>query len=53
MKRQKRDRTHSVFTRGYKVGLAGQSRDKCPSQQDEVRTSWMNGWREGREDRWS
>ncbi len=53
MKRQKRDRTHSVYTRGYKVGLAGQSREKCPSQQEDLRTSWMNGWREGREDRWA
>ncbi|MFK7159979.1 ribosome modulation factor [Marinospirillum sp. MEB164] len=53
MKRQKRDRTQSVFTRGYQAGMAGQSKDKCPLTQEDLRHNWLNGWREGREDRWS
>ncbi|SFX00821.1 ribosome modulation factor [Marinospirillum alkaliphilum] len=53
MKRQKRDRANRVYTRGYQAGLAGQSREKCPTQQEDLRTSWLSGWREGREDMWS
>ncbi|ODC05364.1 ribosome modulation factor [Terasakiispira papahanaumokuakeensis] len=53
MKRQKRDRTQRVFIRGYQAGLSGRSKDACPSQQDDLRQDWINGWREGREDRWS
>jgi ribosome modulation factor len=53
MKSQKRDRTQRVYTRGYQAGIKGQSREKCPALQDDLRTNWMSGWREGREDMWS
>ncbi len=53
MKKQKRDPAQRVFTRGYQAGLNGLSHEKCPTQQESLRVCWLNGWREGREDRWS
>jgi ribosome modulation factor len=48
MKRQKRDKVARAYTRGYQAGLEGKSRDLCPFGSFETRTSWINGWREGR-----
>mgnify|MGYP001159197219 CR=1 FL=1 len=48
MKRQKRDRVERAFSRGYQAGLSGRSRDICPFDETTVRSSWINGWREGR-----
>lgn len=50
MKRQKRDKVARAYTRGYQAGLEGKSRDICPFGSLEARTSWINGWREGRVD---
>jgi ribosome modulation factor len=47
MKRQKRNRVTRAYTRGYQAGLAGRSRDMCPFDALNARTSWLNGWREG------
>ncbi|MDF1821857.1 MAG: ribosome modulation factor [Alcanivoracaceae bacterium] len=47
MKRQKRNRVTRAYTRGYQAGLAGRSRDICPFDALNARTSWLNGWREG------
>lgn len=52
MKRQKRDRSSSLFNRGFKAGLDGKSRDNCPVNTSELRSHWMSGWREGREAHW-
>lgn len=50
MKRQKRDRTERAYTKGYHAGLHGKSRDFCPFDNLIPRSSWLNGWREGRTD---
>lgn len=53
MKRQKRDKTSTLFNRGFQAGLSGKSRDDCPVQVIELRTHWMSGWRQGREAHWN
>lgn len=50
MKRQKRDQTARAYTKGYNAGLSGRSRDFCPFDNLLPRSSWLNGWREGRTD---
>lgn len=51
MKRQKRDRDVRAYSRGYKAGLDGKSRDLCPFEDNlHQRSHWMSGWREGRTD---
>lgn len=52
MKRQKRDRSSSLFNRGFQAGLCGKSRDICPVTISDLRSYWMNGWRQGREAHW-
>lgn len=52
MKRQKRDRSSVLYSRGFQAGLSGKSRDTCPVNTTDLRSSWMNGWREGREAHW-
>lgn len=52
MKKQKRDRTSTLFNRGFVAGLSGRTRDTCPVQAIELRSHWMSGWREGREAHW-
>ena len=53
MKKQKRDRSSSLFNRGFQAGLIGKSQHECPVQLTELRSHWMSGWREGREAHWS
>jgi ribosome modulation factor len=53
MKKQKRDRTSTLFNRGFMAGINGRSREECPVQTVELRSHWMSGWREGREAHWS
>lgn len=48
MKRQKRERSELLFSRGYSAGLTGRSQDACPYQDINLRQHWMAGWREGR-----
>ena len=50
MKRQKRNRVARAFNRGYMAGIEGKSRDLCPFGDLQTRSSWINGWREGRTD---
>ncbi|MBQ0754329.1 MAG: ribosome modulation factor [Gammaproteobacteria bacterium] len=51
MKRQKRDRDVRAYSRGYKAGLDGKSRDLCPFEDNlDMRSHWLGGWREGRTD---
>lgn len=50
MKRQKRDRTERAYSKGYNAGRGGKSRDFCPFDALVHRSSWLNGWREGRTD---
>jgi ribosome modulation factor len=52
MKRQKRDRGERAYSRGYLAGLQGRSRDNCPFEEEAMRQTWMNGWREGRDMSW-
>ncbi len=52
MRRQKRDRSDRAFTRGYRSGVHGKSRELCPYHEDEPKQNWLNGWRTGREDNW-
>ena len=53
MKSQKRDKTERAFVRGYHAGITGKSKDSCPHESnEEVRQSWLTGWREGRSDQW-
>ena len=50
MKRQKRDRFDRAYSKGYNAGLNGKSQDRCPFDALIARSSWINGWREGRTD---
>ena len=52
MRRQKRDMNSRAFDKGYQAGLAGRSQDDCPHADDQHRTHWLSGWREGRADNW-
>ena len=52
MRRLKRDPMERAFLRGYQHGIHGKSRDFCPFSHPEVRQAWINGWREGRGDKW-
>lgn len=52
MRRQKRDRSSSLFSRGFHAGINGKSQSDCPVQSTQLRSYWMNGWREGREAHW-
>lgn len=49
MKRQKRDRIERAHSRGYHAGLSGKPSDSCPFDENNIRSSWISGWREGRE----
>ncbi|EGR0501593.1 ribosome modulation factor [Vibrio cholerae] len=53
MKRQKRDRLERAQSQGYKAGLNGRSHEECPYQQTEVRSYWLGGWRDARNDKLS
>ena len=53
MKTQKRDKTSTLFNRGFQAGLDGKSKSSCPVSEVALRTHWMSGWREGREAHWS
>lgn len=53
MKRQKRDQSDRVFSRGYIAATRGISRSQCPYENGPKHQQWMNGWREGREDYWN
>ncbi len=50
MKRQKRDPSKRAYSKGYSAGVNGRSRDFCPFNSLICRSSWLNGWREGRTD---
>ena len=50
MRRQKRDRVSRAYSKGYQAGIQGKSRDLCPFGNLQARSSWLNGWREGRTD---
>ncbi len=52
MKRCKRNPSQRIFNRGYQAGFASRSRSQCPyDPATETGQCWLNGWREGREDR--
>ncbi|AFT70087.1 Ribosome modulation factor [Alloalcanivorax dieselolei B5] len=50
MKRQKRSREERAYSRGYQAGYKGKSKDFCPFDALQARSSWLNGWREGHVD---
>ncbi len=52
MRRQKRDKTHRAYTRGYNAGNQGRSKSLCPYNDEITRQYWLSGWRDGREDHW-
>ncbi|MBD1389663.1 ribosome modulation factor [Neiella sp. HB171785] len=51
MKRQKRNRLHRAQARGYQAGVLGRSRENCPYQSLDSRSSWLLGWREAMTER--
>ncbi|WP_188860351.1 ribosome modulation factor [Marinobacterium nitratireducens] len=53
MRRQKRDKTSTLFNRGFQAGLEGKSMSSCPVSETDMRSHWMSGWREGRDAHWS
>lgn len=53
MRRQKRNRLDRAFQKGYLAGVNGKSRDFCPKDIGPEHQEWINGWREGREDKWN
>jgi len=53
MRRQKRDRLERAFQKGYLAGVHGKSKDSCPADSGDMHQEWINGWREGREDKWN
>jgi len=52
MKRQKRDTLQRTFNKGYFAGVNGKSKSSCPNANEAQKQTWLNGWREGREDNW-
>jgi ribosome modulation factor len=52
MKRQKRDKSSILYSRGFTAGLTGKSKDLCPETILDKRSLWLGGWREGREAHW-
>ncbi len=53
MRKQKRDRSSTLYKRGFSAGLAGKSQTDCPVSSIDLRSHWMSGWREGRDAHWS
>lgn len=53
MRRQKRDKSHRAYARGYQFGNSGRSREQCPFTDVTMRQYWLSGWRDGRSDLWS
>ena len=53
MRKQKRDRSSTLYNRGFSAGLSGKPQSDCPVSTVELRSHWMGGWREGREAHWS
>lgn len=52
MRRQKRDSSHRAYIKGYQAGFGGRQREACPHSEETANAlNWVNGWREGREDR--
>ncbi|MFZ5653090.1 MAG: ribosome modulation factor [Pseudomonadota bacterium] len=52
MKRCKRNPNQRIFNRGYQAGFDSRPRTLCPYDPlTEPGQRWLNGWREGREDR--
>lgn len=52
MKRCKRNPNQRIFNRGYQAGFASRPRSECPYDPvAETGQRWLNGWREGHEDR--
>ncbi len=51
MKRQKRDRLERAQSQGYKAGLNGRSMEECPYQHPDVKSFWLGGWRDARDDK--
>ncbi|MDY6828281.1 MAG: ribosome modulation factor [Pseudomonadota bacterium] len=49
----KRDLPARAYSRGYRAGLGGKSKELCPHQNATSRHQWLSGWRQGREDNWS
>lgn len=49
MKRQKRDRLERAQQRGYQAGITGRSKEICPYQELNQRSSWLGGWRQAME----
>lgn len=48
MRRQKRERSSRVFTQGFRAGLKGHDMMDCPYASDDLRITWLSGWRDGR-----
>lgn len=47
MRRQKRDKTERAYTKGYRNGLSGRSKESCPHDELNQRQAWLTGWRKG------
>ena len=51
MKRKKRDKLKRVFAQGFKAGVKGKTSTFCPYINLILRSEWLGGWREGRQDK--
>lgn len=52
MKKHKRNKADTAYSRGYLAGVQGRSRDHCPYIEGPSHEHWINGWVEGRDDLW-
>ena len=52
MRRQKRDKSELMYSRGHKAGKSGKSKDNCHYINENQKQSWLAGWRDGRVDQW-
>jgi ribosome modulation factor len=48
----KRNLEVRFYNKGYAAGIAGRSKDLCPSGYGSGRDSWLSGWRDGRTSAW-
>ena len=51
-RRKKRSKNDRAFAKGYHYGMIGSSKESCPFDRKDLRQSWINGWRLGREYNW-
>jgi ribosome modulation factor len=51
MQTKKRDRLGRAHSNGYKAGLTGKTKEKCPYQNTDAKSEWLGGWRDALTDK--